>query len=67
MKNCKNCSNAIRCNTWGEYKCTTRELRYSKPVEDCADFVKRPVGWKEMKCRCEDCLRDEFAECVEVE
>lgn len=67
MKNCKNCSNSIFCDTWGEWKCVTRTLRYSEPVEDCEDFVKRSAGWKEKKCQCKDCLRTEMDDCVEVE
>lgn len=60
MKNCKNCSKAIWCRVWAEHKCTETEVRYSVPVEDCEGFVKRPAGWKEMPCRCEDCLKNEM-------
>ena len=61
-KHCPNCSNAIRCYTHAEYKCTKQERRVYEYAEmtECADFVKRPKGWKEMPCRCEDCLKNEM-------
>ena len=66
MKNCKNCSKAIWCPTWAEHKCVETEVRYSAPVEDCEGFVKRPENWKEMKCRCEDCQKNDLLD-VEIE
>lgn len=65
---CPTCSNSIRCYTWGEWKCVEQKRRYihNGPVE-CADYKKRPAGWKEMRCRCEDCLRNEEFEGAEVE
>lgn len=60
---CSSCSNSIRCDTWAEWKCTKRAIRfssygYSMPAK-CSDYVKRPKNWKEMKCQCEDCLKNE--------
>lgn len=58
---CPTCSNGIRCDTWSEWKCVVQKRRYvhNGPVE-CPDYKKRPVSWKEMECRCEDCLKNEL-------
>ena len=58
-KSCASCSVSVFCPTWGEWKCITRELRYSRPVANCMDFSKRPANWKEHRCQCEDCLKND--------
>ena len=57
---CPTCSNSIRCDTWGEWKCAVHKRRYihNGPVI-CSDFKKRPINWKEMRCGCEDCQKNE--------
>lgn len=60
---CSSCVNSIWCNTWAEWKCAKRKTRftnfgYSQPAT-CTDYKKRDKNFKEPKCQCEDCLRNE--------
>lgn len=65
---CGSCSQAIRCYTWGEWRCSVQKRRVYETVTKCDDFVKRPKNWKEMRCQCKDCLRNEsLAEELEEE
>ena len=65
---CPTCTESRRCETWAEWKCVKLEcrFRYAGPKE-CPHYKKRPAGWKEMPCRCEDCLKNELLSEVEVE
>ena len=64
---CSTCSNAIWCPTFAEWKCTEHLRRYPHAgAKECVDYKKRPAGWKEMPCRCEDCLKNEMLSEVEV-
>ena len=59
---CSNCVSSIWCETWCEVKCVAKKMRIYNPesINSCADFKKRPaVGYKEPKCQCEDCLRND--------
>lgn len=58
---CPTCSSAIFCETYGEYKCTEKKRRIYGVAQmtECKEYKKRPAGWKEMPCRCEDCLKNE--------
>lgn len=60
---CASCVNSIRCNTWSEWKCTKRAVRFSSygysPPTKCSDYKKRDKDFKEPKCQCDDCLRNE--------
>lgn len=65
---CASCSNSIRCYTWGEYRCSVTTRRVYETVTKCDDYVKRPKDWKEIRCGCESCLRNEaLAEELEEE
>lgn len=60
---CPNCVNAVRCYTWAEWRCLKRALRFtsyghSQPTE-CSDYKKRDKNFKEPRCQCDDCLRNE--------
>lgn len=60
---CSSCSHSIFCPTWSERKCSERAIRftsygYSQPTT-CANYKKRDKNFKEPKCQCEDCLRNE--------
>lgn len=65
---CPTCSNSIRCETYGEYKCTAKKHRIYgwKEMTECKEYKKRPKGWKEMPCQCKDCLaNDKLSEEIE--
>lgn len=66
MNDCRNCSNSIFCPTWTEWKCTVKKVRYFDPESNCDKHIKRPKNWKDMKCRCEDCLKNDLLD-VEIE
>lgn len=55
---CASCSSSIWCDTWGEFKCSVKERHITGPKTVCASYTKRPKNWKEMPCRCEDCLKN---------
>jgi hypothetical protein len=60
---CSTCVNSIRCKTWAEWKCLKKEIRFSQygfkqPIK-CSDYKKRGKDFKEPKCQCEDCLKNE--------
>ena len=59
---CPTCSNSVRCNTYAEWKCIVKKRRIYEyaDITLCPDYKKRPAKWKEMKCRCEDCLKNEL-------
>ena len=58
---CPSCSNALHCETWGEYKCTVKKMRIygCKTMTVCGSYKKRPKNWTEIPCRCEDCLKND--------
>ena len=57
---CPTCEKSIFCPTWAEWKCkaTERRFHHNGPLE-CEHFKKRGKDFKESKCRCEDCLKNE--------
>lgn len=60
---CASCVYSCRCTTWAEWKCLKQAIRFSSyghvmPMK-CSDYKKRDKNFKEPKCQCEDCLRDE--------
>lgn len=57
---CPSCTNAIRCETWAEWKCTAQKKRIYgyKTMSSCKFYKKRPKDFKEPKCQCEDCLKN---------
>lgn len=57
---CPSCASAIWCDTWGQFKCKTKQ-RYITGYKTmgCASYKKRPKDFEEPKCQCEDCLRNE--------
>ena len=58
---CSSCSNAIRCNTWAEWRCSVKKKRIynHKEMTDCESYKKRPNNWKETPCQCKFCLINE--------
>lgn len=67
---CGNCISGIWCETWGEMKCVVKKMRIYKPEEltACSDYKKRPtVGYKEPKCQCEECLKNDSLAAEEME
>lgn len=60
---CSNCTHSVRCPTWAEYKCLEKEIRFTQygfeQPTTCADYTKRGKDFKERKCQCEDCLKNE--------
>ena len=59
---CTSCVNGIRCSTWSEVKCKKLERRIYgyKTLIDCKFYKKRPKDFKEPRCQCEDCLKNEL-------
>lgn len=60
---CASCSMSLWCPTWAERKCMKRKIRFStyghfQPVE-CPDYKKRDKNFKESRCQCDDCLKNE--------
>ena len=59
---CASCSESIWCPTWAEWKCKLKKRRiYSDSpfATTCSDRKKRGKDFKESKCQCEDCLKNE--------
>ena len=58
---CPTCVNSIWCDTWGEFKCKKLERRIYgyKKMTECKFYGKRDKFFKERKCQCEDCLKNE--------
>lgn len=60
---CASCTMSIYCPTWSERKCIKRAVRFSSygysPPAKCSDYKKRDKNFKEPRCQCEDCLRNE--------
>ena len=59
---CPTCESAIWCSTWGEVKCKVHERRIYgyKTLTDCKLYKKRDKAFKEPKCQCEDCLKNDL-------
>lgn len=65
---CGSCSSGIWCGTWGQWKCSMKKRRIYETLTKCDSFAKKPKNWKEMRCQCKDCLRNEsLAEELEEE
>lgn len=57
---CSSCVEGIFCPTWAEWKCRKFKKRiYSKPTT-CKGYKSRPKDFKDPKCQCEDCLKNEI-------
>lgn len=60
---CSNCTHSVWCPTWAEYKCLEKEIRFTQygfeQPTTCADYTKRGKDFKERKCQCEGCLKNE--------
>ena len=58
---CPTCINSIHCDTWAEWKCKVKERRIYdyKAIKKCESYKKRDKNFKEPKCQCEDCLKNE--------
>lgn len=65
---CPTCALSIRCETWAEWRCKVLERRFhhNGPLE-CDDFKKRGKDFKAPKCRCEDCLKNDLLDDMEME
>ena len=56
---CPSCENSIWCPTWAEWKCKVESKRIYSAVTKCDSYKKRGKDFKEPKCQCEDCLKNE--------
>lgn len=58
---CCTCANSIACSTWAEWKCLIQKRRIYEYADmtSCPDYKKRDKDFKESKCQCEDCLKNE--------
>lgn len=59
---CPTCVHSIWCGTWAEWKCKKLciRIRNNNVINKCDDYKTRPKGFKEHKCQCEDCLKNEL-------
>lgn len=56
---CETCAESIWCPTWGEWKCKAKSKRIYSDVTKCSDYKKRDKNFKEPRCQCDDCLKNE--------
>lgn len=61
---CPKCDKSRFCETWAEWKCTAQKKRiygYKKLTDpaQCKFYRKRGKDFKEPKCQCEDCLKND--------
>lgn len=56
---CPSCASAIFCPTWGQFKCRTKKRYITGCKTICGSYKKRPKDFKEPRCQCEDCLKNE--------
>ena len=56
---CANCIQSIWCPTWGETKCRELKARIYGDVNECSSYKKRGKDFKEVKCQCKDCLKND--------
>jgi hypothetical protein len=58
---CPSCTQSIFCPTWSEYKCRALERRIYNyaSLTECKFYKKRGKDFKEPRCQCEDCLKNE--------
>lgn len=60
---CASCTKGVYCPTWSEWKCLRKAVRFSnygRPLPTkCEDYEKRGTNFKEPKCQCDSCLRNE--------
>ena len=57
---CPSCVNSVWCPTWTEWKCKAKSKRIYSVVTKCGSYKKRDKDFKEPKCQCEDCLKNEI-------
>jgi hypothetical protein len=59
MSLCNTCTKSIKCPTWSETKCTELKTRIYSKITTCKYYKKRDKNFKEPKCQCESCLKNE--------
>lgn len=59
MSLCKSCTEGIHCPTWGETKCKSFNIRIYSVINKCDSYKKRPKDFKEPKCQCESCEKND--------
>ena len=52
---CKDCTHAILCSTFGEYKCSVRKITIQnlETYKDCE--YHKTTKTVDLKCRCKNC------------
>ena len=60
-KLCSSCTSSIWCPTWSEWKCKAlkRRIYWNSFLTTCRFYKKRGKDFKELKCQCDDCLKNE--------
>ena len=60
---CLSCVYSVWCPTWAEYKCLEKKIRFTqygfKQPTTCDSYKKRDKNFKEHRCQCNDCLKNE--------
>ena len=59
---CSTCTKSIWCPTWAQWKCLAYSMRIrdNQIIDVCDSYRKRNKNFKEPKCQCEDCLKNEL-------
>lgn len=59
---CPTCIYSIWCRTWAEWKCKKlcTRIKNNNAISRCEHYKTRPKDFKEHKCQCEDCLKNEL-------
>lgn len=59
---CDTCAESIFCPTWAEVKCKALKKRIYgyKKMTKCKFYKQRPKNFKEARCQCEDCLKNDL-------
>ena len=59
---CPTCVHSIWCQTWAEWKCKElcTRIKNNNSISQCEHYKSRPKGFKEPKCQCEDCLKNDL-------
>lgn len=62
MSKCKeNCTYAIFCPSFGEYKCEIKQRRIYENTDACKDYKKK-TDKEEKKCHCLTCIAEGYVD-----
>lgn len=59
---CVDCSNGIYCPSWGEYKCSVKQMRMPFGMKACDHYNQQKKGMEERKCHCITCMAEGYVD-----